>query len=173
MRPTATNENPLGQFLGDPTRWGSTVTWSVPIVGGADTGYNVGPDAVMMQFSDLRARTVDLICEYSMTGVLALDGPFAPTADGYTGFGLRWNLGGGQSAMQIDSAASYGPALGAANAQWVRHIGNNHIVRGVMQNQIPVPLTSLVVRPVFRLENSNEPDHVITIQATIIVAPRA
>jgi len=179
MRSTAQNSEDIGKFLGDPTRWGSTVSWDVPIIGGADTGYSVGPDAVLMQFSDLRSRCVDVFCKYNIEGILDNDGAFAIDATGYTGFGLRWTIGGGQSSTQADSAAVYSPAettLGGpfpAGFLWSRGIVNKHITEGVMQTMSPVPLTSLVIRPVFRLKSSDEPNHIIRITATVIAAPRA
>lgn len=179
MRDTARNGQDIGKFLGDPTRWGATVSWEVPIVGGADTGYVVGPDAVLMQFSDLRARCVDVFCRYSMENVLTNDGAFVIDASGYTGFGLRWTIGGGQSSAQADSAAVYSPAETTPGGPfpvgflWSRAVVNKHITQGVMQAMSPVPLTSLVIRPVFRLKSSDEPDHKIRITATIIAAPRA
>lgn len=173
MRDTARNGKEIGQFLGDPTRWGATVSWRVFVEAGTDTGYVVGPDAVLMQFSDLRARTVDVICQYEIEGIDVGDGPFQVRPDGYTGFGLRWTVGGGQTSFTADSAAVYTPALAAPGLSWARYIENNHVVKGVMQNQIPVPLASLVIRPVFRVKGPDVGKHFVKITATIQAAPRA
>jgi hypothetical protein len=172
MRNTAQNVKDIGEFLGDPTRWGSTVTFQVLAVAGQDTGYVLGEQAVLMQFSDLRARSVDVMAQYRIDGVKAGLGPFHIEKDGFTGFGLRWNIGVGQSNMQADSAVVYAPDRLSSNYTWSQIVVANHVVEGVLQNTIPIPAASVSLRPVFRVKGADLGDQLLTITTTIIASPR-
>jgi hypothetical protein len=146
--------------LGDPERWGGTVT----VTAAAGQRLTPGPQIVRVQVPELVARSWDIVAAWSISG-------WNPATDTLNAFGLAAVFGAGQTTdgglILLDGrVAQPGRFLNGDSATDVDP-------QGTVQANLPVPAAALALSLVFIASTVAPLPRSWTVKVSAAVAPRA